>query len=356
MNQQRKHFCFILPSLVGGGMERVMVELANNFVEKRNAKVSFVLLRNAPKFYILDSRIEIYEPQFRFNKKNLVFLSIRTLLFTRKTVRKINPDIVLSFGEKWNSINLISLLNTKYKVVISDRSSPNLKLSFIHKILRLILYKKAYGIIAQTVDANLNLTKLIKHKNIITIGNPIREIYKNDVERENIILNVGRFISTKQQWQLVEIFATINNDNWKLVFIGDGAHFEEAKKRVNELGINYKVDFIGESKNVDEYYVKSKIFAFTSVLEGFPNALGEALNASLACISYDCLAGPKDLINHDENGYLIKINNKVEYAYRLELLMEDENLRKRFISNSNIKMKEFSIEDISTKFYNFLIS
>jgi GalNAc-alpha-(1->4)-GalNAc-alpha-(1->3)-diNAcBac-PP-undecaprenol alpha-1,4-N-acetyl-D-galactosaminyltransferase len=356
-NKIKKHFCFILPSLIVGGMERVMVELANNFVENHNAEVTILLLRNSNKFYYIDPRVRIIEPNFPFNKKHILYLTIKTMLYLRRTINELKPDAVLSFGEKWNAFNLITLFNTKWKVFVSDRSSPKLKLSFVQTWLRRLLYKKAYGIIAQTEDAKSNLFDLTKHSNMITIGNPIREIkeYKEG-KRENIILNVGRFISTKQQKQLVEIFSGIKNDNWRLIFVGAGKHFEEAKNRAKELDVENRIQFVGESHNVDEYYLKSKIFAFTSILEGFPNVLGEALSAQIACISYDCHSGARDLIKHDENGYLIKINNIVEYKHKLELLMDDENLRDRFTKKSIIKMEEFSLDRISKKYYNFLTS
>lgn len=355
-NLNRKHLCFILPSLVGGGMERVMCELANNFVRRKDVKITIVLLRNTAKFYSLDERINIVEPKVKFNKNNMLMLFIRTIFFTRKSIKEINPDIILSFGEKWNSYNLLSLLFTKYKIVVSDRSSPKLILPFFHAKLRVILYKNAYGIIAQTNEAKKHLDELINHKNIITIGNPIKELKEIPVQRENTILNVGRFISTKQQLQLVEIFSSIENTNWKLVFIGDGFHLKETQQRAIELGVSSRVEFLGEIKDVDTYYKKSKIFAFTSVLEGFPNALGEALSAPLACISYDCHSGARDLIRNDYNGYLININNTTEYKYKLELLMEDENIRNRFEQNAKLRMKEYSIDDISDKYYNFLVS
>jgi GalNAc-alpha-(1->4)-GalNAc-alpha-(1->3)-diNAcBac-PP-undecaprenol alpha-1,4-N-acetyl-D-galactosaminyltransferase len=125
---------------------------------------------------------------------------------------------------------------------------------------------------------------------------------------------------------------------------------------VKELGISDKVEFIGESKNVESYYLKSKIFAFTSIVEGFPTVLGEALSAGLACISYNCHSGASDLIKNDDNGYLVKINNKLEYKNKLEILLESDNLRKRFIDKSTLKIRDFDLEIISNKYYNFLLS
>ncbi|MBC7381822.1 MAG: glycosyltransferase [Bacteroidia bacterium] len=353
----KKHFCFILPSLFGGGMERVMVEIAHNFIRNKNAEVTFILLSRNKRFYDLDPAIQVIEPPVKYNKNYKILFTLKTLLFTREAIKKINPDIVLSFGEKWNSFNILLLLFTKYKLFVSDRSSPKLKLSIMHKILRGILYRKTIGIIAQTSHANAKIFSVTNHKNIITIGNPIRNFGQNEnIVRENIIVNVGRFETTKQQIQLIEIFAGIKTENWKLVLIGNGRCLEAAKNKVKLLGIENKVDFTGEVKNVDDYYKKSKIFAFTSILEGFPNALAEALATPLACISYDCSAGPADLITDNNNGYLIEENNISEFRYKLELLMNDEQLRTQFEQNAMLKIKEFSSEDICDKYYSFLTS
>jgi GalNAc-alpha-(1->4)-GalNAc-alpha-(1->3)-diNAcBac-PP-undecaprenol alpha-1,4-N-acetyl-D-galactosaminyltransferase len=340
-----------------GGMERVTVELANNFVDKYNSDVTIVLLRNTSKFYKVNPKVKIVEPNFPFNKIYYLFFAIRTLLYLRSTIKNINPDAVLSMGEKWNTFNLIALLNTNYHVYVSDCSSCKLKLHFFHYWLRVFVYRTAAGIIAQTNEAKEYLKSSTKHSNIVTIGNPIRKILvSTDAPRENIILNVGRFISTKQQIHLVEIFSKVPHKDWKLVFIGSGRHFEEVKLRAIELGIINKVEFIGESKNVDHYYSKSKIFAFTSIVEGFPNVLGEALSAGLACISYDCHSGASDLIKNDDNGYLVKINNMVEYKNKLEILIENEKIRERFANKSSLKIQEFDSELICNKYYQFLLS
>jgi GalNAc-alpha-(1->4)-GalNAc-alpha-(1->3)-diNAcBac-PP-undecaprenol alpha-1,4-N-acetyl-D-galactosaminyltransferase len=359
VNNTQKHFCFILHSLVGGGMERVMVELANNFVEDKNAKVTFLLLRKNKRFYRLNPQIRVIEPLFEYSNKDKFLFAIKILFYIRKNVHLLKPDVVLSFGEKWNSFNLIALLFTSYKIFVSDRSSPELKLSFVHRILRKVLYKNAHGIIAQTNDALTNIFKITKHKNIVQIGNPIRKITSNnEIEntRENVILNVGRFIRSKQQIQLIEIFARLDVDSWKLVFLGNGPYLEAAKNKVIELGLNDKVVFIGESNNVDKYYSTSKIFAFTSILEGFPNSLGEALNTPLSCISYNCTAGPSDLIINNFNGFLVNNNDIEEYKRKLETLMKNENLRMYFEKNALEKMELFSSKTICNKYYNFLLS
>ncbi len=341
-----------MPSINGGGMERVMVELANYFVASKGANISIVLLGRAEKFYSFDDRIEIIEPPFAFNKKYRVYHTLKTLWYLRKTVRAMKPAVLLSFGERWNNFVLLALLFVKVKKFVSDRSSPEYQIGAFHNFLRKYLYKTAYGLIAQTGEARDNIAAIVQHKNITVIGNPVRNLSINrPAANENIILNVGRFDSTKKQKLLIEIFAAIDNEGWKLVLVGDGLFYEKAKKKMEELNMAGKVEFVGPSKNVDQYYSSSTIFAFPSILEGFPNALAEAMASPLACIAYDCLAGPKDIIDDNINGFLIPVNDEEGFKQKLQQLMKDEALREKFKSNAQQKMKQFNLQHIGDLYY-----
>jgi GalNAc-alpha-(1->4)-GalNAc-alpha-(1->3)-diNAcBac-PP-undecaprenol alpha-1,4-N-acetyl-D-galactosaminyltransferase len=143
-------------------------------------------------------------------------------------------------------------------------------------------------------------------------------------------------------------------DNWKLVFLGDGPLLAKAKQYVTDLGICDKVLFMGKKKEVELYYRKAKVFAFTSSSEGFPNALGEAMSAGLASISFDCVAGPSELIDDGINGFLIRGMNYELYRQRLKTLMENQEIRNSFRVKAKEKMEHFSIEYIGEKFYQFL--
>ena len=121
-----------------------------------------------------------------------------------------------------------------------------------------------------------------------------------------------------------------------------------------ELGCQEKIDFLGIVKDVKRLYSKSAIFAFTSTLEGFPNALAEAMAAGCACISFDCVAGPSDIIDDGINGILIPVGNDTLYKEKLQLLMEDQGLRERFSIAAKEKMNQFEASYISNKFYNFI--
>ena len=113
---------------------------------------------------------------------------------------------------------------------------------------------------------------------------------------------------------------------------------DSVRQKVFAYGLSSNVEFCGNVRDVDKYILGSEIFAFTSLSEGFPNALLEAMSGGLACVSYDCVAGPSELIHDAESGYLVPQGNKALFATRLRELMDDAGLRRRIQEAA----KEFS--------------
>ena len=242
-----------------------------------------------PLFYKLVPEVNTISPTFKSTNKVILFF--KTFRYLRYNLSSYKPDAVLSFGTKYNSFTLLTTLGLNLKIYVSDRSSPlknssykNFKnqnfsvRDYIVTLSKRILYPFSKGIIAQTDLAKKYNLELLKHRNICVIGNPITPINLGKRERENIILNVGRFIPSKNQLFLLNAFYEIGNFKWKLFFAGDGPYKKKVEEAAVELGINHHVHFLGKVQDVKSLYSKSKIFAFTSRSEGFPNALAEALS------------------------------------------------------------------------------
>ena len=341
-------------------MERVMSMLLNDFVTKPQTEVHLVLIgRKREVMFELDERIKIHKPLFTFDPNKKAWYTIKTLRFLRKKIKTLQPNTVLSFGEMWNNLVLLSLLNLKYPVFISDRSEPNKNLGTLHNWLRKRLYPKARGYIAQTQKAAEVAKKNNWNTNVTVIGNPIKPISsKSDIEKENIVLTVGRLIKTKHIDELINIFISCNEPNWKLVIVGGNAKrmnlLEDYREYVKKENIEDRVQLLGAQQNVDDYYSKSKLFAFTSSSEGFPNVIGEALAHGLPVVSYDCNAGPADMIEDGTNGFLVKTHDQDAFKEKLDLLIKNENLRNQFSINSPIKINRFSRDKIVEDFFKFI--
>jgi len=152
---------------------------------------------------------------------------------------------------------------------------------------------------------------------------------------------------------LLEAFAIINPKDWRLIILGDGPLRKDLENMAKKLGIQDKVQFMGTVINVDVWLNKASIFAFPSLWEGFPNALAEAMAAGLPVVSFDCPTGPSDLIKNGENGYLIDMKDTNNFAKKLKLLIENEDLRVQLSKEAIHVASELNSEKISNLYLNF---
>ena len=360
MTIRKKVICLVIPSLQPGGMERVMAELANYFTRKE--VVIHLILYGIKRdiFYPISSEILVHRPLFAFNNNRRLISTLKTMFYLRSKIKKIHPDTILSFGEYWNSLVLLSLVGLRYPVFVSDRSQPNKSLGKYQDTLRNWLYPRAKGVIAQTEKARIIYSSFYPHSNRVVIGNPIRKIVeKKSLERENIVLSVGRLIRTKNHDKLIDLFLKIDLPGWKLIIVGYD-HLKQAnesrlREMIKERNAGEKVFLAGKQVEVDEYYLKSKVFAFTSESEGFPNVIGEAMSAGLAVVAFDCVAGPSEMIRDAKNGFLVPIGDYDKFQSQLELLMKEETLRERLAQQGREDIKKFSSEAIAQKFYEVIM-
>lgn len=354
-----KKICLVIPSLQAGGMERVMSELAAQFCQK--TEVHLVMYGIKPEiFYPLPSNLSIHIPAFKFDNNKRIRSTIKRISYLRRETKKIQPDVILSFGEYWNSFVLISLFGLRYPIFVSDRCQPDKSLGKLHNILRTFLYPTAAGVIVQTETARQIYQKLIPKAKLHVIGNPIR-IIGNDstIIKENIVLSVGRLIKSKHHDELIRLFVQIAMPGWKLVIIGDDAIRQQnlvyLKTLIAELNAKDKVLLTGSRNDVDVFYQKSRIFAFASSSEGFPNVIGEAMSAGLPVVAFDCIAGPSDLIENNVTGFLVPLFDYSTFEKKLRQLMMDENLQKLQGTNGNKKILKFSSQVIGEKFYEIIL-
>jgi GalNAc-alpha-(1->4)-GalNAc-alpha-(1->3)-diNAcBac-PP-undecaprenol alpha-1,4-N-acetyl-D-galactosaminyltransferase len=356
---ERKSICCVIPSLQAGGMERVMSELLFYFEEKNDYEVHLILYGiKRDVFYPVPLKVIIHKPEFQFDNHWRFISTLRTLYYLRCVLKGIKPATILSFGEYWNNFVLLSIIGLNLRVFVSDRSQPDKSLGKVHDLLRKILYPKASGVIAQTQKAKDIFGRLYRHSNVRVIGNPIPTMHPKRVERENIVLMVGRFIKTKNQDLLIKIFAEINKPNWKLIFVGYDHLKQQHQARLEDLArdleIRGKVFFEGKQENVIDYYSRSKVFAFTSSSEGFPNVIGEAMAAGLPVVAFDCVAGPAEMIVDGENGFLVPLFNTELFRARLESLMTDDALRSKLGFHAQEMIKRFSVDQIGEQYYQMI--
>jgi glycosyltransferase involved in cell wall biosynthesis len=339
-----------------GGIERALSVLANKWV-KLGFEVRYVSCLKSDPFYELDSKIKVIEPNFRRSGGlvNKIIFYPKLIFYIRSQIKNEDPDRVLSFGDFFNPIVLLAASGLKNPVYISDRTSFDFKFPKYIKVLKNNLYPKSAGFIAQTSRAFEAKKKQFGAQfNQVVIPNAIREIKKTNEPKENIILYVGRFSWEKNPIALLQAFSSLENkSNWKLVMAGDGPQWEEMKRLASDLGIREHVTFLGTVSDVDTLLNKASIFVLPSVLEGFPNALCEAMGAGLPVICFDSIPY-ESIITPDIDGIVIPYNDTEALASALNNLMEDQPRQFTMGERAYSKSRNWEVEKIVTKYSEFL--
>jgi len=114
----------------------------------------------------------------------------------------------------------------------------------------------------------------------------------------------------------------------RFVFLGDGPERRALEARAFALGLEGKVVFLGWRRDTAQWLAAADVFVMTSLWEGLPRALVEAMKSGLAPVCY-ATDGVTDLIRSGENGFLIEPGDHAALAERTASLLNDEPLRKK---------------------------
>ena len=346
----------IAPSRKMGGIERALSIIANKWVVQ-GFNVTYVSCLKSEPFYKLDAAIKVIEPNFKRSGGfvNKIFFYPRLIKYIRKQVKKEKPDRILSFGDFFNPLVLLASYGLKIPIYISDRTSADYRFPKYISVLKQKLYPKAAGFIAQTPRAyKAKATQFGEDFRQTIIPNAIRAIEENTVSKENNILYVGRFAWEKNPGALIEAFSKIENkDNWKLVMAGHGPQLQEMKTKAASLGIASQIDFLGAVTDVDSLLNKANIFVLPSVLEGFPNALCEAMAAKLPVVCFDSIPF-ESIITPNKEGCVIPEGDIEALSNTLYDLMNDKSMRIKIGEKAYEKSKNWNVEIIIEQFNKFL--
>jgi GalNAc-alpha-(1->4)-GalNAc-alpha-(1->3)-diNAcBac-PP-undecaprenol alpha-1,4-N-acetyl-D-galactosaminyltransferase len=322
-----------------GGMERASSNLAN-MMSSVGGDVIYLAIFQHSKFFSLLPSVILDEPTDGSNINSLSFW--KTVLRIRRRIFYYNPDCILVYNKFYAALASLALINTNYDVFISERSSPFFKWSLKLRLIIAISFKlrPPQGIIAQTrIAASYQRKYYPRQVPIKVIPNAVRDmvLYPN-VDRENFILAVGRMNDYLKGFErLIEAMKYLDTD-WPLVIAG-GDDDPTLRKKIVDLGLENKVQFSGKVKDMDLLYARAGIFVIPSLSEGFPNALCEAMAAGVPCVSFDFVAGPREMINHMIDGILVEDGNLEELARSISTLIENSDLRKQLGTNA-MKIRE----------------
>lgn len=365
---------YFIPALYNhGGMERVLTQKVNSLVEDFDYEVIIVTTDQManPSFFKLSERVELIHLDLDFNTHYNKSILIKTIIHFRKLKRyriKIQaiikekvPDVIISLGGK--ELDFLYRIKTKIPRICEMHFSMNIRKQFILSRKNGIIWSLIGNIRTnQLKKATKKLDKLIvltnqdkvqwekTHKNIIHIPNPIPfEINSNSAVSDNkTVIAVGRLDAQKGYDQLIESWCkvAIKHPDWTLNIYGSGELEQKIKSQIEKLELNDVVHLKGVTHAIEKEYYTSSFFVMSSLYEGLPMVLLEAMACGLPIVSYDCEWGPRELIEDGYNGFLVPVGDSTELANKICCLIESRELRVEMSHNSKDIAKRYSMSEI----------
>ncbi|MBQ1186072.1 MAG: glycosyltransferase [Clostridia bacterium] len=367
--------------LMHGGIEMAISLLSNAFI-KRGYDVTILCVYNLGEpAYFLDEKIKIeYLTSVHPNKEEIkaairsknpvkmfkeALYGIKVLTLKQSCIKKafseINDGIVISTRNehsvllsKYGNKNVLKIAQLHHDHCFKKSLLNDIKNNY-HNIDHFVLLTDTLTAESEELMSKGNN----HHTNCVTIENFLEsEVDVANINRTKTVVAVGRMHPVKAFDRLLKVWVEVSSKHpdWCLKLIGGGDELESLKALSKELGIESTVVFTGpldHDKVIDEMKSAS-IFAMTSLSEGFPFVLIEALSCGLPAIAYDVRVGPRAIIKDNENGYLVKDGECLDFAKRLCTLIEDKDKLSAFSAKALVRANDFSEETILNKWMSII--
>ena len=372
----KRHYkiVYCTPALyMAGGVERVLTLKANYFADTLGYDVTIVLTegKGHPLFYPLSDKVKIINMdigfeelwQCSFIKKVFVYLKKQRLYREKLTavLMQLRPDITASLLRR--EINFITDVKDGSKKIgelhVNRANYRNFEASDSNLLKSIFAKFWMYNLVGhlRKLDKFVVLTEEDKKQwaelnNIISIPDPLTFFPEqiSSLQKKRVIA-VGRYVYQKGFDLLLKVWSMIEKryPDWELVIFGSGNR-EPYECLKNELKIDgSRCHLNGPSSNIQQEYMNSSIFAFTSRFEGFGMVLIEAMACGVPVISFDCPCGPRDIIFDNEDGLLVQNGDINSYVCKLSLLMDDASLRQRMSAAGRKNVERFKMDHIGDR-------
>lgn len=375
----RTKIAYCIPSLHWpGGMERVITLKANYFAEIFHYDIYIIMTDGKDKvpYFPLSSKVNIINLDINFDHFHGKSLLIRLIMYLWKQITykrrltncllELQPDITIStLRREINFITSIKDGSIKIgEIHVSRANYRDLNQEKLPSFLKKIVGKLWMDQLVRKINRlekfvvltheDRQLWKEVDQDMIVTIYNPLSFIPTRTSNCQNKrVIAVGRYTYQKGFDLLIKAWEIVNKTypDWQLHVYGGGDR-RSYQDQIHEFGLQDNCYLNAASPKIEDCYVESSIFAFSSRYEGFGMVLVEAMSCGIPPVSFNCPCGPKDIILDGEVGYLVECGDILSFAERIIYLIAHDELRREMGKKAQIHTSQFNIDVIAQQWKN----
>jgi glycosyltransferase involved in cell wall biosynthesis len=309
-NQNKIDILFVLPSLRAGGAEKVVSYLAHQIDKNRFQSRLLILSRAEESFFSVEGIETIFLGKSRFRK------SIYQLY---RYVKLKKPSIVFTSSLNLNLYSgLLKVFFKDIKFITRELSIPSKaqRDNALTRFFKAKMYSKLDAVVFQSQAMRNDYNKTFKAslKRQVVINNPIQLKQKIEITQKLEVphfISVSSLVSLKGHKRIIQVLEKLQFD-FKYSIIGQGVLLNELKQLVQENNLEQKVEFLGQQKNIRDFYYKDSIYLLGSHFEGFPNSVLESLAFGNPVLAFNSMGGHNEMIKNDFNGFICRDEHEFE--------------------------------------------
>lgn len=373
-----RNVAVIIPNLFRGGAERMVSNLTSALPDHIN--ITLIIFEGKPDYPYRGELVNLGLPATANPLAKLLNL-FRRVYQAWRIKKSRNIETTISFLEGANIVNILSGIS---RVVLSVRTLKSASqgnkgfYGFIFRWLSRVLYNKSDCIVAasQAIKDDLiinfgvipnRITVIPNFLNIAEIARSAQEPLSAEHSRiftSPVIINVGRLDKPKGQWHLIRTFSKVKAEipEAKLVIVGAGPLEATLQSLAKGFNLVQDVHFIGQQDNPFKFMTRSSVFVLSSIVEGFPNVLIEAMACGVPVIAADCPSGPREILTPAQNAEYGILTPALDGIFRnaaekllpaedaladaLITMLKDEPLRQKYSRLARERSTDFTADKI----------
>lgn len=307
-----KPLMILTPKTFNGGAEHVAARLSRHF--HKHYDVSVISFDSSRMDYEYSGTLrDLALPRGSSPLQRLTNLwkSVQKIRGHKRSIKPVACISLIGYP------NLANVLSRQDEICILSvrtfmRRSPNVIKHYLQKKLVNWMYNRADKVVAICEGVKKDLVDyydvdpikvdvIYPYFDVAEIQRKSQELIEPEwqvVFARPVIITSGRLTYDKGQWHLIKAFSIVKEvlPDTVLVILGRGDMEDELKNLVESCGHAEDIHFMGYHENPFKYIRSAKVFAFPSLIEGFGNALGEALACGTPAVAADCNVGPREIL------------------------------------------------------------